>query len=181
MTKVKEKKMIPYLAIPIVGVLFLILKANRMDPFKILLYMLLIIFAHVAAVSDIKTKKIPNELILAMLAAWTLVMVPKIVFDTSAAIMLLRDFALGFLIGGGMFMIVYFASRKGLGGGDVKLMAATGLYLGVSRVFTAMFYGTTLAAITGLVLILFKKIGRKDAIPLAPFLYIGILISVFTL
>jgi len=42
-----------------------------------------------------------------------------------------------------------------------------------------MLYGTILAALTGLILILLKKLGRKDAMPLAPFIYAGILITVF--
>ena len=37
-----------------------------------------------------------------------------------------------------------------------------------------------LAAVTGLILILLRKIGRKDTMPLAPFLFAGILITFFT-
>ena len=70
-------------------------------------------------------------------------------------------------------------SRKGLGGGDVKLMAVSGLYLGAGSVLPAMLYGSVLAAVTAGVLIALKKIGRKDAIPLVPFLYAGMLITVF--
>jgi len=92
---------------------------------------------------------------------------------------LLKDSVLGFLIGGGMFLFVYIVSKKGLGGGDVKFMAVAGLFLGLSGVFTTMFYGTCLAAAFGLLLIALKKIGRKDAIPLAPFLYVGIIVTVF--
>ena len=77
-----------------------------------------------------------------------------------------------------LFLAVYLVSRKGLGGGDVKFMAASGLYLGVD-VLPAMFYGSVLSAAAGLGLLLAKKIGRRDAIPLAPFLFAGILIVLF--
>ena len=42
-----------------------------------------------------------------------------------------------------------------------------------------MLFGTILAALAGLTLIVLKKISRKDKIPLAQFLYVGILITVF--
>jgi len=106
-------------------------------------------------------------------------MTPKLVVDTEIAVELLLNALLGFAVGGGLFLIVYFISRKGLGGGDVKFMAAAGLYIGFSGTMTAMLCGTILAALTGLTLILAKKIGRKDQMPLAPFIYIGILIAVF--
>ena len=63
------------------------------------------------------------------------------------------------------------------GGGDVKLMAVSGLYLGLDGVLPAMLYGSVLAAVAGLLLILGKKITPKDAIPLVPFLYIGMLLT----
>jgi len=150
-----------------------------MDPFVMLRYELVIIFGYVAAVLDLKTKRIPNGLVLTMLVAWVLTMTPMLFLDTGAAIGMLKDSALGFVIGGGLFLLVYIVSHKGLGGGDVKFMAVAGLYLGFGGAIPVMLYGTVLAALTGLALILLKKIGRSDAIPLAPFLFAGILLTVF--
>ena len=173
----KLKSVLPYLGIPVIGAVPLILQAGRTDMFITLRYETLVIFGYIAAVVDIRLKKIPNSLIIAKAAVWILIMVPKIFLDTDAAIVSLVDSAIGFAIGGGLFLLVYLISRKGLGGGDVKFMAAAGLYLGFSGVLSAMLYGTVLAALSGLTLILLKKIGRKDTIPLAPFLYAGILIT----
>ena len=168
-----------FVGIPIIGIIFIAMSFGQIDPFILLMYELLLLFAYVAAVWDAKLRIIPNSLILCMLAAWVLVMVPKLFIDTGAAVRLLRDSLGGFLIGGGLFFFVYLVSRKGLGGGDVKFMAASGLYLGFGGVLSAMLLGTMLAAFVGLILIAAKKIGRKDAIPLAPFLYVGILMTVF--
>ena len=179
MTKEKLKPLLPYVGIPIIGAVFFLLCGKQADVFIIFLCELVIVFGYIAAVLDIKTKKIPNGFILAMFAAWVLTMMPKLLLDTDMAIDMLKDAALGFVIGGGLFLLVYLISRKGLGGGDVKFMAAAGLYIGFTGILSAMLYGTILAALVGLVLLLLKKIGRKDAMPLAPFLYIGILITVF--
>ena len=179
MTKDRYKSLLPYIGIPVIGTVFVLLYAGGEDLFVILLCELIIIFGYIASVLDVKTKKIPNSLVLVMLTAWTLVMIPKLFIHTDMAIVLLKDAALGFVVGGGLFLLVYLVSRKGLGGGDVKFMAASGLYVGFAGTLSAMLYGTILAALVGLVLLLIKKIGRKDMMPLAPFLYVGIVISLF--
>ena len=178
-TKTKIKSMLPYAGLPLIMAAMLFLHAARTDPFVLLICELAIAFGYAAAVLDIKAKSIPNSLVLAMLVAWALTMAPKLFLDTDAAVMFLRDAALGFLVGGGLFLFIYIISRKGLGGGDVKFMAAAGLYIGFSGTLSAMLYGTVLAAVAGLALLLSKKLTRKDAMPLAPFLYVGILITVF--
>ena len=179
MTKAKLFPALPYVGIPIIGAALLILRAGQLDPFMVLRYEVLIIIGYVAAIGDMKAKKIPNGLILAMMASWVLIMTPILFFDTDAAIAFLLDSAVGFATGGGMLLLGYLVRRKGLGGGDVKFMAASGLYLGAGGVLSAMFCGTVLASLTGIALILLKRIGRKDTIPLAPFLYAGFIVTVF--
>jgi prepilin signal peptidase PulO-like enzyme (type II secretory pathway) len=158
---------------------WLLLCTEGMAVFILLKYALLIVFGYAASVFDIQTKRIPNRLVLSMLTVWLFVMALKLLLDIEDGVRLLADSLFGLLVGGGLFMLVYLISRKGLGGGDVKFMAAAGLFLGFGKIIPAMLYGTVLAAMTGLVLILLKRIGRKDTIPLAPFLYAGILITVF--
>ncbi|MCI9349240.1 MAG: prepilin peptidase [Oscillibacter sp.] len=135
--------------------------------------------SYLAALGDFREKRIPNQLVAVMLGVWVLILVPQIFYRTEYAMWLLMNGGIGFLLAGTVFLIVYLVSRKGLGGGDVKFMAASGLYLGVD-VLPAMLYGSVLSAIAGIVLLLAKKIGRRDVIPLAPFLYAGMLIVIFT-
>jgi len=175
----KLKSGLHYAGLPVIAAALLIIGSGQGDAFMLLRYELIAVFGYIAAVRDAKTKKIANGLVFAMFAAWVTIMVPKLFLDTGAAIAILRDSALGFAVGGGMFLLVYLISRKGLGGGDVKFMAVAGLYLGFNNSLSAMLCGTALAALTGISLILLKKIGRKDTFPLAPFLYAGILITLF--
>jgi len=177
--KARAKPLLPFIGIPIVCAALLLLRSGRSDPFTLLLHIMIAIFGYIGMVTDAKSKLIPNGLILAMLAAWVFAVVPKLFVDPSAAAAVLRGSVFGFIAGGGMFLLVYLVSRKGLGGGDVKFMAATGLFVGFDGAVPVMLYGTVLAALAGIALILLKKIGRKDSIPLAPFLYAGILIYVF--
>jgi len=177
--KEKLKQILPYIGIPVIMAALPVINAGKADVFTLLQKELIIIFGYIAAIKDLKTMRIQNGFVLLMAAAWVIAMAPMLFLNTDAAISLLKDSAFGAMIGGGLFLFTYLISRRGLGGGDVKLMACTGLYLGFTGTVTVMLLGTVLAALTGLVLILLKKIGRKDKIPLAPFLYIGILMTVF--
>lgn len=174
---IKVKTIWPYAGIPLLGTALLL---SRAEPaFSMLWKELIIIFGYIAAVYDLKTKRIPNALVLAMLGLWFVTIITKLFFDSGQAFVLMKDSGLGFLIGGGLFLLVYYVSRRGLGGGDVKFMAAAGLYLGLPGILSAMLLGTLFAALSGLFLIIIKKIGRKDSIPLVPFLYLGALVVCF--
>jgi len=164
----------------IIITIWLIACADKLPPFNLFWSALLITLSYFAMIFDINIKRIPNELILVMITVWLILIVPVLIYDTDYGVDLIIDSLIGLLIGGGLFLLVYAVSRKGLGGGDVKFMAAAGLYLGFAGILPAILYGTILAAVTGLVLIISKKINRKETIPLAPFLFVGIMITIFT-
>jgi len=146
--------------------------------FSLFSSVILLIFSYTAMVFDINERRIPNTLVILMIAGWMFIITIMMFFDISGAIGIFKDSLFGLLIGGGIFLLVYLLSRKGLGGGDVKFMAAAGLYLGIAGTIPAMLYGTVLAALTGAALIILKKIDRKDTMPLVPFLFIGIMIVI---
>ena len=175
----KLKQALPYAVLPFICAALFLARVGKPDALILLRFELLLITGYIAAVLDLKTRRIPNGLILLMLSAWTIIMTPYLFINTDAAVSAFIDSAAGFAIGGGLFLLVYIISRKGLGGGDVKFMAAAGAFLGFSGTIPALLFGSVFAALTGLTLIMLKKIGRKDTIPLAPFLYIGILITIF--
>lgn len=179
MNKDKLKKALPYTGLPILAGALFTMDYGEVSGFVFLQSVLLIVFGYAAAVSDLRTRRVSNGLILTMVGTWVITMAPYLFWDTGAAVVLLRDATLGFLVGGLLFMVVYIVSRKGLGLGDVKFIAVAGLYIGFANIIGAMLYGSIFAGLTALVLLLLKKIGRKDAMPLIPFLYIGILLTIF--
>lgn len=67
----------------------------------------------------------------------------------------------------------------GLGGGDVKIILAGGLYLGVPLIFHALTYAILLAGIYCLVYIIEGRWKIKSEIPLCPFLFLGMTLSMF--
>lgn len=179
MEKRTWRQLVPYSGIPLLAIALLFVRWPDLDRFTLLQYELLLVIGYLIAIKDTRDKSIPNRMILALLVCWLFTIFPQLVVDIEIGLDRLINAVIGFLIGGGLFLLVYLISKNGLGGGDVKLMAVVGLYLGMNGVLPAMLYGSILAAVFGLVLILLKKIGRKDTIPLVPFLYVGILIAIF--
>jgi len=57
-----------------------------------------------------------------------------------------------------------------LGGGDVKLAAAVGLLAGVTRLFGAFLVASICFALVLLVLIAFRRVGLRSAVPFGPVL-----------
>ncbi|KKM10863.1 hypothetical protein SY88_11455 [Clostridiales bacterium PH28_bin88] len=82
----------------------------------------------------------------------------------------------GVLAGGGpLYLLALLTS--GMGGGDVKLAAMAGLYLGWQKVILALFLAAGLASLVGMTLIALGIKKRKDPIPFGPFIALGTMIS----
>ncbi len=76
-------------------------------------------------------------------------------------------------------ILFYFWKGKILGGGDVKLGFALGFLLGWPDTLMALILAFILGGITGLALMISRKKTMKDFLPLAPFLAIGVVLTVF--
>lgn len=179
MKKLLENKYLRFAPLIVVELAMFLLKRNSAKAVELMMMAVLLLFGYLAAMVDITEKRIPNKLVGAMLGAWILIIVPQLFVQTEyALVLIISDFA-GFVMSGLLFLIVYMVSRKGLGGGDVKFMAVAGLYLGARAALATMLYGSILAAVTGGILILSKRMTPKGTIPLAPFLYIGMILAMF--
>ncbi len=127
---------------------------------------LLIIIAWI----DCYHRRIPNKLsILGIIAgmAWAF-------FYGKAALL---HAGLGMLIGGGILFPIAFFYPRGMGMGDVKLLAMIGAFVGVKAVLYTLFIGSALGAVIGLGLLYWKTITRKTQIPFGPFLAVGAIIT----
>jgi len=90
--------------------------------------------------------------------------------------------ALGALVGGGIILIIagvgsIIFKKEAMGGGDVKLTAMIGAFLGWRYILISLFLGFFLGALTGIILIMTKIKKREDAIPFGPFIALGSIIT----
>jgi leader peptidase (prepilin peptidase) / N-methyltransferase len=94
------------------------------------------------------------------------------------------DAVLGMLAGGGVLLaiaVTYQAIRgqEGMGGGDVKLLAMIGAFLGWQSVFVTLMVASLIGSLIGVALMLYQRADTKLAIPFGPFLACGALVYLF--
>ncbi len=145
-------------------------------------------FGVLAALSiiDLRTLLLPNKLVAAFAAL-------GIAFHLSLYGLELNwlSMGLGALMGGGLLLLIrtvgnYFYQDDSLGLGDVKLMAAAGLWLGDDVILVALVFGAFAGVLHGLSLMAHAKITAqktqilKDfSLPAGPGFIIGIVIAGF--
>lgn len=102
-------------------------------------------------------------------------------FDSLATV---KDSLLGIIAGGGSLYVVALVyetltKREGMGGGDVKLLAMIGAWLGWKAILFTLFFASLLGTLIGGMVMLIQKEGRHYAIPFGPFLAFSALAYVF--
>ena len=143
------------------------------DVLQMTLGLVLVTFLVPIAVIDLDLKIIPNKLTgpAAVLAvALGAVLEPSYLPEQLAA-------GAGALI---FFLLPTLIHQKGMGMGDVKLVAVLGLYLG-RAVAPAIFIALILGVVVGAAIIAIKGVsdGRRTKVPFGPFLAVGALVAFF--
>ncbi len=91
---------------------------------------------------------------------------------------------IGILVGGGFLLATAWIYEKvtgvdGMGGGDIKLLAMIGAFLGWPSIPVTLFIASVLGSVIGVGLMVATGAGRRLALPFAPFLCAGALIYLF--
>lgn len=96
----------------------------------------------------------------------------------------IKESLIGILAGGGALFVVAFVyeavtKREGMGGGDIKLLAMIGAWLGWQAILFTLFLASLSGTLIGGGAMLIQKEGRHYAIPFGPFLAFSALAYVF--
>lgn len=91
---------------------------------------------------------------------------------------------IGIVAGGGSLLLVawlyeLFTKKEGMGGGDVKLLAMMGAFLGWRAVPFILFASSLIGSVIGITVMLAQKKDAKLAIPFGPFLAAGAVLYIF--
>jgi leader peptidase (prepilin peptidase) / N-methyltransferase len=108
---------------------------------------------------------------------------PGIVIGIAASVFLspgLVAALIGALVGGGVLWLIgeaYFrySGEEGMGGGDVKMLAMIGAFLGWKLVLVTLVLSSVAGSILGVALIVAQRGGMKKALPFGTFLALGAL------
>ena len=176
------------------AVMLLVLFVRYGLSYDFFFYMVLVCSLIVATFIDIQHRIIPDEISIGGMILGVILSIIKGIelrpFAFKAEYMF--DSFLGLIIGGGiiylsgfLFDLVYFKLLKkppiqgeteSMGGGDVKLLAMIGAFLGWQKALLTFFVAPFLGIVIGIINLLVKK---DHTIPYGPFLSLAALVSLF--
>src|ERR1039458_9954742 len=141
----------------------------RNDPVKLFASFTFVSFMILFFMSDFKWKVLPHPftnlfILIGLALSW------RNFFSTN-----FNSFSVvcGFMgIGSLMYAFFWFYPR-GLGGGDVKMLAGLAVWMGFSNSFFVLLFASVVGFLVVIVLILMKKISRKSTVPFGTFLAVG--------
>lgn len=138
---------------------------------------LIVITLVIVSFIDSKTMTIPDSLNI-------FIAIIGLTWSLSSPYINLIEVALGSIAGALPLFIIdrltmLIVKKYGFGLGDVKLMAACGVFLGWQLVAVAFFFAFVTGALFGIYLILIKQAKKDSYMPFGPFLCFGVFISMF--
>jgi leader peptidase (prepilin peptidase)/N-methyltransferase len=129
---------------------------------------------------DLQTQRLPREITYTgIVLGGTALTIAAIVIDEPERIWMM---ALGALIALVTMWLIFWASRGGMGEGDVRLAPLLGMYLGWLNpgiVLPGLFFGFVAGAVVGVAMMAGNKAGRRTAVPFGPFLALGTVVAIF--
>lgn len=152
-----------------VGLVFLLIVIGRGTTAEVLNYLVLASLVVVAAGIDLRHGVIPDRLTL----PWTVVGVAAGAFWGLHGVAVR---AVGTIVCGGLVFLIATLSRGGMGGGDVKLMALVGSFLGPWGGLASFMLACFVGAAVGVGLIAARLKKRRDEIPFGPFIALGAIV-----
>jgi leader peptidase (prepilin peptidase)/N-methyltransferase len=154
------------------GLLFLFVYMKYNFSILFIIYSILINTFIIVSMIDYDFKIIPNIITIPGIMLGLLINIFVFPYD-------FHSFLIGALSGVAIFYIIAIISNGGMGGGDIKLIAMIGAFLGWKGVFFTIFSGAMFGSIVGILLILIGKKRRKDKVPFGPFLSFGATLYIF--
>ncbi|MFY9393238.1 MAG: prepilin peptidase [Halanaerobiales bacterium] len=153
------------------GFLLLLLFIKNGFNSEFFIYSLLFMVLIVVSFIDLKYMIIPNKI---TYPAFVIALVLAMFFGHIGFISAL----LGAFIPAALFLVIALFYGKGLGMGDVKLVAVIGAVIGWEYTLLGISLGSILALLIILPLMFFRLIDRKTRIPFGPIISIGVIITV---
>ena len=131
---------------------------------------------------DLKYHIIPNRVLITLLGI-KVVIVLLTIFTAKeiSALFILIDM----LIAGLAFLLIgvvcRFMNKNAIGMGDVKLLSVIGIVLGVNDSFHMVITGMVCIFFVSVIGLFLKKLTRDSELPLAPFIFAGLIISAISM
>ena len=152
------------------------------SPYEYFVYSLLFVTPLVIlSVIDLRHMILPDVIILPGIFVGCAV---HVFFFSPPVTKALVDSLIGILVGGGILLLMGYLYEKmrhqeGMGGGDIKLAAMIGAFLGWKLSLFVIFVSSFLGVVGGLLVLIVTRQGRQARIPYGPFLALAGLLALF--
>jgi leader peptidase (prepilin peptidase)/N-methyltransferase len=165
------------------AVLFVLIMHNFTNVPSMVIYMVFTCALVVITFIDLEHYIIPDEISLpGVVIGLLLSLLPETITDGQLVTSSVVDSLIGCVVGGGLlyltalFSLVAF-KKEGMGGGDIKLLAMVGAFLGWKMALMTIVVGSVFGAFVGVALILLRLKERGGYIPFGPYLALGAFLS----
>lgn len=125
---------------------------------------------------DLRYQIIPDGLVLIILVLGAINGLYQILFMNIPWF----TFVIGFFAASVPLYLLAMIYKGGMGGGDIKLMAAAGLFVGWKLILLSLFIGALYGGIASVVILASGKGSWKSAVPFGPMLSLGIITCILT-
>jgi len=182
----KTKISVRYFIVELItGLLFLALYLKFGLTINLLIYAVFTLCLLIMGFIDIDTYLISDVIVLPGIAVGLLfsVFFPRMHYGLTKVESIWYSL-IGILVGCGILIFLAMVGKllfrkEAMGGGDIKLLAMIGGFLGWKSVFITIFFASLLGTIISLTLIALKKKKMEDYVPFGPYLGLGAIIALF--
>jgi prepilin signal peptidase PulO-like enzyme (type II secretory pathway) len=140
------------------------------DPYLLVFSFVFVGFLVLLGVSDINWRLLPNSFN-------NLFIFAGLLFQANKHILLASSNAFkassGFIIIGSLIFAVIKFFPRGLGGGDIKMLAGLAVWVGVFKTLYVLLFAFGVGSLVVLPFLMVKKVSLKSMIPFGPFIGLG--------
>ncbi len=144
--------------------------------------MVLVNALFVITLYDLKYHIIPNRALIILLGIKVIVVLLTIFTVKEISVLYIL---VDMLIAGLAFLLIgvvcRFMNKNAIGMGDVKLLSVIGIVLGVNDSFHMVITGMVCIFFVSVIGLFLKKLTRDSELPLAPFIFVGLIISAISM
>lgn len=135
---------------------------------------LVLVLLVIASIEDIRKREISGTVLLG-LAGVSLVCSVLSVYRGHSTF---SDVAMSFLPGAVVILLAWI-TREGIGYGDGLLLIAMGPVIGLRGIVMGLVIAFFAGGVLSIILMIFKKVGKRYSFPFVPFMTIGMVVSCF--
>ena len=168
--KKEEFRKLIYIGIVVNLIIYVWLYINYGMAQKFIQIAFLTIMLSLVTIIDMKYNVIPNSIT-------AIILIFGVLFNLLNNEISSSSMLIGFFVISLPLFFIAIILKDSMGGGDIKLMAVSGVFLGWQNIILAFLIGSLVGSLVSIILILLRKINKNEMIPYGPFLAMGIYTS----